>query len=124
MRNKVPRLTISSEPVAEYGESFNSKFRDDPDVIGTGGDSLLVEAEVLTEPWRRDYNQYRRPSNLGYRTPAELAAQWSEQNGHWLGALPHSPGIYRFPDYYYSATGHLNPAAGFDRSFGSSVDCI
>jgi len=26
---------------------------------------ILVEAEVLTEPWRRDYNQYRRHSNLG-----------------------------------------------------------
>ena len=85
---------------------------------------ILVEAEVLTEPWRRAYNQYRRPSNLGYRTPAEFAGQWSEQNGHRLAPPPHSPRIYRFPDHYYSATRHLNPAAGFDRSFGSSVDCI
>ena len=52
---------------------------------------ILVEAEVLTEPWRRAYNQYRRPSKLGYRTPAEFAAQWSAQNGHRFGGTAPLP---------------------------------
>ena len=51
-----------------YIESFNGKLRDellDREVFDT-----LVEAKVLVERWRREYNHIRPHSSLGYRPPA------------------------------------------------------
>ncbi len=51
-----------------YVESFNRKIRDellDGEIFTT-----LQEAKVLTEVWRREYNQVRPHSSLGYRPPA------------------------------------------------------
>ena len=51
-----------------YVESFNGKFRDEflnRELLDT-----LLEARVLTARWRRDYNQVRPHSSLGYRPPA------------------------------------------------------
>ena len=49
-------------------ESFNGKFRDEC----WNGESFdtLTEAKVLIERWRREYNQVRPHSALGYRPPA------------------------------------------------------
>jgi putative transposase len=33
-------------------------------------DPTLQEAKVLTDVWRREYNQVRPHSSLGYKTPA------------------------------------------------------
>jgi len=51
-----------------YIESFNGKLRDEllnGEVLDT-----LLETRVLTERWRREYNQIRPHSSLGYRPPA------------------------------------------------------
>jgi len=54
-----------------YIESFNSKLRDellDREIFTT-----LEEARVLIEQWRKEYNQVRPHSSLGYRPPAPEA---------------------------------------------------
>jgi putative transposase len=54
-----------------YIESFNGKLRDellDREVFTT-----LMEAKVLIEQWRMDYNHTRPHSALGYRPPAPEA---------------------------------------------------
>jgi transposase InsO family protein len=54
-----------------YVESFNGKLRDEllnPEVFDT-----LLEARVLVERWRREYNRVRPHSSLGYRPPAPEA---------------------------------------------------
>jgi transposase InsO family protein len=54
-----------------YIESFNGKLRDellDREIFTT-----LEEARVLIEQWRRDYNQVRPHSALGYQPPAPEA---------------------------------------------------
>ena len=38
----------------------------------------LLEAKILAEDFRIDYNTYRPHSSLGYRTPVSFAAEWAE----------------------------------------------
>ena len=54
-----------------YVESFIGKLRDEL-LNGEIFDTLL-EARVLTERWRREYNRYRSHSSLGYKPPAPEA---------------------------------------------------
>ena len=54
-----------------YVESFNGKLRDEL-LNGEIFDTLL-EARVLLERWRREYNCYRPHSSLQYRPPAPEA---------------------------------------------------
>ncbi len=54
-----------------YIESFNGKLRDEL-LNGEIFDTLL-EAKVLIERWRREYNTVRPHSSLGYRAPAPEA---------------------------------------------------
>ena len=51
-----------------YIESFNGKLRDE--LLNREIFDTLLEAKVLTESWRREYNQVRPHSSLGYRPPA------------------------------------------------------
>ena len=56
-----------------YIESFNGKLRDellDREIFDT-----LLEAQVLTETWRKEYNQIRPHSSLRYRPPAPQTTQ-------------------------------------------------
>jgi putative transposase len=55
-----------------YAESFNSKVRDE--LLNVEEFAGLLEARVLAQDWKREYNQVRPHSALGYRTPAEFAA--------------------------------------------------
>jgi transposase InsO family protein len=51
-----------------YVECFNGKLRDkflNGEIFTT-----LQEAKVLTEVWRREYNQTRPHSSLSYKSPA------------------------------------------------------
>ena len=54
-----------------YIESFNGKLRDE--LLNREIFTTLAEAQVLIEHWRRDYNQVRPLSSLGYRPPAPEA---------------------------------------------------
>lgn len=56
-----------------YIESFNGKFRDE--VLNAEIFDTLMEAKVLTERWRQEYNHRRPHSSLGYRPPAPAARQ-------------------------------------------------
>jgi putative transposase len=51
-----------------YIESFNGKLRDE--LLNREVFETLLEAQVLIEGWRREYNQVRPHSSLGYRPPA------------------------------------------------------
>ncbi len=54
-----------------YIESFNGKLRDE--LLNREVFYSLVEAKILIEQWRREYNQVRPHSSLGYRPPAPEA---------------------------------------------------
>lgn len=71
-----------------YGESFHSRFRDE--CLNAELFANVPEAKVVIEQWRRDYNQERPHSSLGYLTPVEFKAAWKAANGNGqrLG-LPH-----------------------------------
>lgn len=56
-----------------YIESFNGKLRDEclnREIFASG-----VEARVIIESWRMEYNMVRPHSSLGYLTPAQFAAR-------------------------------------------------
>jgi putative transposase len=55
-----------------YAESFNSKVRDE--LLNAEEFGSLLEARVLGQEWKRQYNHERPHSSLGYRTPAEYGA--------------------------------------------------
>ncbi|MCH7724487.1 MAG: transposase [Bacteroidetes bacterium] len=52
-------------------ESFNGKLRDEL-LNGEIFDTIL-DARVITENWRQQYNKVRPHSSLGYRPPAPEA---------------------------------------------------
>ena len=54
-----------------YLESFNGKLRDE--LLNGEVFTTLLEARVLIEQWRKEYNQVRPHSALGYRAPAPEA---------------------------------------------------
>ena len=51
-----------------YIESFNGRLRDEH--LNRERFDTLLEAQVLIEMWRNEYNQIRPHSSLGYRPPA------------------------------------------------------
>jgi putative transposase len=65
-------------------ESFNGKFRDEG--LNENWFLSLQEARMKIEAWRKDYNQVRPHSALGYLTPEEFAAQAAAR-----GASPPTP---------------------------------
>ena len=56
-----------------YVESFNGKLRDE--LLNGEIFYTLLEARVLIERWRQEYNQIRPNSALGYRPPAPEAIE-------------------------------------------------
>ena len=61
-------------------ESFNGKLRDE--LLNGEIFTTLFEAQVLVENWRKEYNQIRPHSSLGYKPPAPEAilTNYSFQN--------------------------------------------
>jgi putative transposase len=59
-------------------ESFNGRLRDEF-LNGHRFDSLL-EAQVLIEDWRIDYNMHRPHSAHGWLSPNEFARAWTERH--------------------------------------------
>ena len=56
-----------------YCESFNSRFRDE--LLNLEAFTSTFEAHVLSEQWRRDYNERRPHGALGYQTPKQVLDQ-------------------------------------------------
>ncbi|MGB1225690.1 MAG: IS3 family transposase [Mycobacterium sp.] len=56
-------------------ESFNGRLRDE--LLNSWRFDSLLEARVIIEDWRRDYNANRPHSAHGELTPAEFALQWT-----------------------------------------------
>ncbi len=58
-------------------ESFNGKFRDE--CLGMQGFKNRIDAKVVIENWRRQYNRVRPHSSLNNLTPAEYARRLSTE---------------------------------------------
>lgn len=54
-----------------YIESFNGKFRDE--LLNRESFDTVLEARIITEKWRKEYNTKRPHSSLGYLPPAPEA---------------------------------------------------
>jgi putative transposase len=59
-------------------ESFNGRFRDE--LLNLWHFDSLLEARVIIEDWRTDYNINRPHTAHGDLTPAEFAAHWTTIN--------------------------------------------
>ena len=81
MAKKVNVDTLYIEPGSPrengYIESFNGKLRDE--LLNRELFDALLEAKVLTERWRKEYNQIRPHSSLGGRPPAPEAVMLARQ---------------------------------------------
>lgn len=60
-----------------YCESFNGRFRDE--FLSTEQFNTLLEAQVLAEDWRIEYNTERPHGSLGGLTPTGFREQWINQ---------------------------------------------
>lgn len=73
--NRLGVKTLFIEPGSPwengYIESFNGKLRDE--LLNGEIFDTITEARVLTERWRKEYNQIRPHSSLGYKPPAPTA---------------------------------------------------
>jgi putative transposase len=58
-----------------YGESVGGTVRDE--CLNLYAFASVVEARVILERYRREYNEERPHSSLGYRTPAQFKRDWS-----------------------------------------------
>jgi putative transposase len=58
-----------------YVESFGSRLRDE--LLAVEAFNTLLEAQVLVEDWRIEYNTARPHSALGYLTPTDYAKAWT-----------------------------------------------
>lgn len=58
-------------------ESFHDKFRDE--CLQREWFQSLLDAQVVIEDWRLHYNTQRPHSSLGYKTPADFAAHYTNQ---------------------------------------------
>ena len=61
-----------------YIESFNGKFRDE--CLNREVFRNEREAREMAERWRREYNEFRPHSSLGYMTPAEFSLRYGSSS--------------------------------------------
>ena len=62
-----------------YGESFNGRLRDE--CLNMEWFRNVAEAKVVIETWRRQYNDDRPHSSLGYLTPLQFRVAYEQQHG-------------------------------------------
>ncbi|MBE7559587.1 transposase family protein [bacterium] len=89
-----------------FGEKLNGRLRDE--CLNLELFQNLLEAKVVVEEWRRDYNLARPHSSPGLPHPAQFRAAWQERNG----PAP-DPGVYAFRP----------PGEGNKRKAGMDVPC-
>jgi len=94
LRNWLERAQIGAlyvEPGAPwengYAESFHARLRDE--LLNAESFADLREAQALARNWKREYNEERPHSSLGYLTPDEFAARRPDLG---LGATPLAKG--------------------------------
>jgi transposase InsO family protein len=61
-----------------YVQSFNGRVRDE--LLNIEDFGSLLEAEVVVEAWRIEYNTYRPHGALRGLTPAEVRAAWTTEH--------------------------------------------
>jgi putative transposase len=61
-----------------YVESFGGRLRDE--LLAVEAFNTLLEAQVLVQDWRIEYNTVRPHSALGYLTPTDYANAWTTNN--------------------------------------------
>lgn len=61
-------------------ESFNGKLRDE--LLDRELFTTLLEAKALVEQYRKNYNEHRPHSALGYKSPSAFAATYPQQINH------------------------------------------
>jgi len=73
--NRLDVKTLFIEPGSPWGngyiESFSGQFRDE--LLNREILDILLEAQVVVEIWRKEYNQLRPHSSKNYRAPAPEA---------------------------------------------------
>jgi len=72
-----------------YIESFHGKFRDE--CLSRELFLSLIEARQIIEEWRKEYNQERPHSSLGYLTPEEFRARCCNSSVATLPASCNNP---------------------------------
>ena len=92
---KVGASTLFIEPGSPwengYNESFNGRLRDE--CLNVELFNNLIEAKIVIEYWRRQYNTIRPHSALGYRPPApETLLPYGRSPAAW-NFLPVRPSI-------------------------------
>jgi putative transposase len=71
-----------------FSESFNGRLRDE--LLNETLFRSLVDARAKLADWRRDYNEVRPHSSLGYLTPAAYASALSGEDGRRAANPDHS----------------------------------
>jgi putative transposase len=61
-----------------FVESFNGRVRDE--LLNVEEFGSLLEAQIVVEGWRTEYNTYRPHSSLGGLTPVEYRATWDAEH--------------------------------------------
>jgi putative transposase len=61
-----------------FVESVNGRVRDE--LLNVEEFGSLIEATIIVEAWRIEYNTYRPHGSLGGLTPAEYAKGWTDQH--------------------------------------------
>ena len=64
-------------------ESFNGRMREE--CLNVSWIGNLFEAREKIAVWRKEYNEERPHSSLGYRTPAEFAREMCDEKGYGKG---------------------------------------
>ena len=76
-------------PIQSYVESFNARLREE--CLALSWFQNLFDARRKVAAWRREYNEERPHSSLGYRTPKEFATSMkAAEVGSALLAAPPS----------------------------------
>ena len=70
-----------------YVGSFNGELRDE--LLDVEIFTTLLEAKIMAEDYRQDYNQNRPHSSLGYKTPHAFKKNWHKNNQGLTTVLAH-----------------------------------
>jgi putative transposase len=99
-----------------YVESFNGRLREE--CLNVRWFQNLFDAKWKIAAWRREYNEERPHSSLGYRTPEEFAREMGGEKGCGKAA----PG--KTESRFSSALGNPAEVAGFPLSHSHGGDGI